>query len=226
MAATAPWQEDRKTTRIASRKDVRDKTTLISIYPKKLDEYKITVFPSRYVLEPGTLAKPSVLVIGPGSWWKDIAESNQLVEVNEPSIELAKSIIDDWAVGLLGFTAEARPGIFCINEELTAADALKKYPDEFKLAELRQKNYYKRLVDFADQIWSKTPNPAAIGDNMRMAARELGLETKGFLLNDSAAAMSKCPACGAARDTNYPMCGSCHTIVDPEKFKALGLVKA
>lgn len=222
--ATAYDISERNLNRIPSRKDPRDKSTIFSIYPKRVDEYKVSVFPSHFNIPAGSMEKPSSLVIGTGSWWKDIPESNQLVEVTHNSLEMAESVINDYVIGLLGYTPEAKPGLFYVPEEITVTEALKKYKHDFETALQRQKNWYLRLVNFADQIWSKTPNPAAIGDDMRLAARELGLE-KDWLNNYTIAAMSKCPACGTPRDTNFPVCSSCHMIVDPEKFKALGIQK-
>ncbi len=223
MATTAPWLEDRKLTRISASKDPRDKSTIFSIFPKAISEYKVTLFPPKYDIPAGTLAKPSSLVIGSASWFKDIPESNQLVEVVHNSMEVAESVIRDYNIGYLGWSPHSQPGLFFVPEEITVADALKKFPEMFKEADEKQRAWYLKLVDLADQIWSKTPNPAAIGSDMRLAANELGLENKDWLKNYTAAAMSKCPACGALRDTNFPICGSCKIVADPEKFAKLNL---
>lgn len=223
--STAYDISERNLNRIPSRKDPRDKSTIFSIFPKLINEYKISVFPAHYQIAPGSWEKPSSLVIGTGSWWKDIPESNQLVEVTHNSLEMAESVINDYVIGLLAFTPEAKPGLFYVPEAIGVEEARKKYAADFDLALQRQKNWYLSLVNLADQIWSVQPNPAAIGNDMRLAAKELGLETKEWLNNYTVAAMSKCPACGTPRDTNYPVCSSCHMIVDPDKFKALGIQK-
>ena len=44
-----------------------DKSTVVSIYPKELNEIKPTIMPGRFRLEPGTYEKPSILVVGSSS---------------------------------------------------------------------------------------------------------------------------------------------------------------
>lgn len=214
--------EDKRVTRVTSRKDPRDKSTIFSIYPQEINEYKITLFPPHYNIPAGTFEKPGSLVIGAGSWWKDVPESNQLIEIVHNSLDVAESVINDYVIGLIAYTPDSYPGLFYVPEEISAKDAKVKYVKEFAEADKKQRNWYLRLVNFADQVWSKQPNPAVISAHMRLAATSLGLD-KDWLKNYAAAAMSKCPACGALRDTNFPVCASCNMIVDPEKFKSLGI---
>ncbi len=214
--------EERNINRVSARKDPRDKSTIFSIFPQDINEYKITLFPPHYFIPGGTLENPGALVIGPGSWWKDIPESNQLIEVVHNSLDIAQSVIMDYVIGLMAYAPNAHPGVFYVPEEIEVKDAKVKYAAQFAEADQKQRAWYLRLVNFADQVWSKQPNPAVISTHMRLAANSLGLE-KDWLKNYTAAAMSKCPACGALRDVAYPVCGSCHMIVDPDKFKALGI---
>ena len=59
---------------------------------------------------------------------------------------------------------------------------------------------------------------------MRMAADMRGVkDTKPWMQNYVASQLIPCVACGNLRNPLYPVCSSCNTIVDPGKFKELGL---
>jgi hypothetical protein len=60
-----------------------DKSTIVSIYPKEINEVKHTIEPGRFHLKPGKPDSPSLLVVGSSSWWKEIDEE-QLKE-NPPA---------------------------------------------------------------------------------------------------------------------------------------------
>ena len=203
----------------------RERATIFSIFPKEIHETKVTLFPPDYIIPAGSMESPSSLVVKPGVWWKTIWESNQVVEVVEDPETIARSVINDYNNTLFGSTENAHPGLFYVNEEISVADAKKKYAGLFADALERQKRYYLNQVNFADQIWSKQRNPAMIGEPMRMAARELGLD-KEWASDYIATTMEKCPACGTLRDTQFPVCGNCNRVIDPEKYKKLGLVLA
>lgn len=219
----APWI-DHRITRIPMQLNEFDKTTIFSIFPKEITEYKITVFPSHFVIPAGTVESPSKLTIGPSSWWKEIPESDQILEVPQHSLMMAESLVKDYCNGLLGFAPNAQPGLFFLPGDLTVKEAQAKYPQRFATANEKQRNWYLSLVNFADQAWSRTNNnPMAIGDDMRLAARELKLDTKDWLANFEAVALIKCVACGQPRNPAFPICPNCKNIVDVVKAKALGL---
>ena len=52
-------------------KNPLDKCTIVSIFPKVIDEDKITIQPGKFHIDKGTLENPAILVIGGSSWWKD-----------------------------------------------------------------------------------------------------------------------------------------------------------
>jgi hypothetical protein len=56
---------------IRSAPNPTDKSTIVSIFPRLVDEIKHTIQPGRFIIMPGSVEKPSILVIGPSSWWRD-----------------------------------------------------------------------------------------------------------------------------------------------------------
>lgn len=205
-----------------------DKSTIVSIYPNVVDEVKPTLFPGAWTIPSGTYEKPSVLTIGPSSWFRDFDEQSPIVEIPVSSIQIAESLIKDYCNGAIECDmGERMPGLFFLPGELSVEEVKKNHKPRLDAANIRQKNWFARLVRLADALYSKSNgNPLVVSDIMRIAANELGLQDKVWLSTFVSAALVKCVACGSLRDPNFPICQSCKTIVDPEKAKTLNLVFA
>lgn len=211
-----------------------DKATVVSIYPKDIDEKKWTIQPGRFIIPKGSVENPSLLVVGPSSWWRDIDIDQPLLEIPNSAIQIAASIVDDYMNGLIGFKkGESTPGLFWVPGSFKTIEELKKTTfDEigttgdllFKRAVARQQRYWEILVKLADIGWTKTnANPLAISDDMRMAAHILNLREKPWMKDQQVIAMINCKACGHLVNPDYPVCSNCKAIVDPEKAKSLNI---
>src|SRR3970040_158 len=200
-----------------------DKSTVVSILPKPIREVKYTLTPSTFELSPGSDENPALLVVGPSSWWKDVGEEQPLLEIPVSSIQIADSIVNDYCNGLLGCDmSDAVPGIFFIPGSIDK-DALKtKHKTMLDRALANQKRWYNVLIKLADSYWSRTNgNPLAISDDMRLAAREMGVTDKDWMEDFSRVGLERCPACGTMRNPSFPMCANCKAVIDPEKLKKL-----
>ena len=59
---------DLKRQAIRSPVNPMDKATVVSVFPVKIDEVKHTIFPGRFIVEPGTYDEPAVMIgRAPGS---------------------------------------------------------------------------------------------------------------------------------------------------------------
>lgn len=203
-----------------------DKSTIVSIFPKDVYEVKPTIQPGVFFIPAGSLAKPSIVVVGPSSWWKDVDENQPLLEIPSSSIQIADSIVKDYCGSLLAANApEIMPGMFYVPGEHDVESIYTNYRNELGRANIRQRNWYTALVRLADALWANTNgNPLAISDDMRLSARELGFANKDWMADFRALEMIRCAACGALRNPLYPICGSCHTVVDKDKATELGLI--
>lgn len=205
-----------------------DKSTVVSIYPRDIDEIKPTIEPGRFRIPAGSYEKPSLLVVGPSSWWKEFDENQPLVEIPQHSVQIAESIVNDYCRGILGCDmGELMPGLFWVPGEVDAVSLVVKHKDLLDNAYRKQRNWYTFLVKMADSLWARTNgNPLTIGDDMRMAAQALNLVNKEWLKDQQVSELVRCIACGHLKNPAYPICSNCKAISDPEKAKALGLVFA
>lgn len=206
-----------------------DKSTIVSIYPKFVDEKKATVSPGIFQIKPGSLQNPSLLIVGPSSWWRDIDEEQPLLEIPVSSIQIADSVVRDYCNGIFACDMQlAMPGMFYVPGAKLDAKNLPDYPrtlewiqkeyaTELINADRRQKAWYSNLVKAADSLWARSNgNPLAISDDMRLAAKELNLtDTKDWMKNFQMVDMVRCKACGSLKNPQYPICPSCH-FPDPE----------
>lgn len=220
----SPFTQDLRRRAIRAEVNPLDKSTVVSIYPIELDEKKPTIQPGRFIVAPGTYESPSILVVGPSSWWRDIDEEQPLIEIPVSSIQIADSIVKDYCNGLLVCNmGDTMPGLFFIPGEHTVAEIKLKHKPLLDKANANQKRWFMALVKLADALWARTNgNPLSISNLMRLAARELALE-KEWLADFQHVEMVRCVACGNMRNPQFPICPVCKAIVDPDRAKTLNL---
>lgn len=210
-----------------------DKSTVVSIYPRRIEERKVTIEPGLFVVEPGSVEKPSVLVVGPSSWWKDVDENQPLLEISHSSVVVAESVVRDYCNGLIACDmGENMPGLFFLPGVWDANKLAKEANEDgmkaramLKEAERKQRNWYLALIRMADALWSRSNgNPITIDEHMKLAAQSLGIAaTKDWCKDHVASEMVRCKACGNLRNPQYPVCPTCKAIDDPVRAKELDL---
>lgn len=191
-----------------------DKATIVSIYPKEIDEKKETLFPGRWKIPAGRFSNPSVTIVGTSSWWRDIDLEQPLLEIPVSAVQIAQSIIVDYCNGFLGCNmADLMPGLFFIPGEFTLEQVKKDYSMEITKAKFKQDAWFAVLIRLANSLWARSNgNPLVIWDEMRMAARELGKEDVPWLRMDVQMELVKCFACGSLRNPDYPICPACKNV--------------
>jgi len=216
-----------------------DKSTVVSIYPRALDESnKWTLQPNEYRIHAGSYEKPAILIVGPASWWRDVDPDQPLLEIPVGSFLIADSIVKDFCNSIYACDmGDNVPGLFYVpgckfdkegrpSNELTAQWIKIEYKTLLDKAKARQDNWYRTLIKIADTSWARTNgSPLAISDDMRLAAKELGLD-KEWSKDARAVDMVRCVACGNLRNPAYPVCLHCRTVIDKEAYDKLNLKPA
>lgn len=199
---------------IRSPRNPMDKSTIVSIFPKAIHEYKHTIEPGVFDIPSGTFEKPSVTVIGPSAWWRDVDIEQPILEIPVGSIMVANSVINDYCNGLLGCNmGNAMPGLFFVPGEWTVAEIKEKHKGDLLRAKARQDNWFKILVRLADSLWARSNNnPLVIADEMRLAAAELGFKDKPWIKDFQHVELVNCKACGYLKNPKFPVCPECHAV--------------
>jgi len=205
-----------------------DKSTIVSILPKFISERKPTIQPSIFELAPGTFENPSLLVIGPSSWWREVDENQPLLEIPVSSIQIADSVVRDYTNGLLACNmGDQAPGLFYVPGEYTVEKLKKEHMGLLMKAQASQKKWFLELVRLADILWSRSNgNPLSISEDARIACKQLNIQAKPWLGDHQTAELVRCIACGNLRNPQFPICQTCKAIADPEMAKKLNLTFA
>lgn len=213
MEIAPPLANNRRLVRAT--KNPLDRCTIISIFPKEIDEVKHTIEPGRFHIKAGSFDKPSILVVGSSSWWK-LTDSSQdiLLEIPVSSIQVAESIIKDNCNSMLGVQpGSAAPGVFFVLGEHSVLDIQMKYKNKLEEVKTLQDNWYKILVRLADSLWARANgNPLVIAEEMRLAAKSLNFNDKPWLKDFTTVELVKCNGCGSLKHPQYPVCPVCKTI--------------
>ena len=199
---------------IRATKNPMDKCTIVSIFPKEVNEIKHTIEPGRFVIPPGTYEKPATLVVGSSSWWKDIDVEQPMLEISVGSINVANSVVNDFCNAVLGCNmSDAMPGLFFVLGEKKIIEIKTECKQKLDEMKVKQDNWYRILVRLADSLWARSNNnPIVIADEMRLAARSLNLNDKAWLKDFQIAELIRCNFCGGMRNPLYPICPSCKAI--------------
>ncbi len=222
-----PGISNRKSTITAPRNPL-DKSTVVSILPRKIYEVKPTISPGRFRIDAGSYENPALLVVGSSSWWREIDEDSPFLEIPNGSIQVADSIIKDYCNGLLACNmTDTIPGLFFVPGDLTIKEIRDKHFAKLSTAKTNQNRWFMALVKMADTMWARTNgNPLCISDDMRMAAGEMNLKGKDWMKDFSMMEQVRCLSCGSPRNPDYPVCPVCKAVIDQAKATELGIVFA
>jgi hypothetical protein len=198
---------------VRSIRNPMDKATIVSIYPREINDVKETIQPGKFKLPPGSFETPSITIVGPSSYWRDIDVEQPLLEIPVSATQIAESIITDYCNGYLAVSiGDAMPGLFYVPGALTIKEIKDKYSLDLTQAKFRQDKWYNILIRLADSLWARgNGNPLVIWDEMRMAARELGRD-KPWLKDFQLQEMVRCFACGQMRNPDFPICQFCKNV--------------
>lgn len=201
---------------IRAQKNPMDRCTIVSIFPKVVDEVKFTIEPGKFHIDAGTYEKPAILVVGSSSWWKDIDVDQPMLEIPVSSIQVANSVVKDYCNGMLACNmADVMPGLFFVLGEHNVMEIKLSYKKSLDDAKEKQDRWYGILVKLADSLWARSNgNPLVISDEMRLAARSLNLNDKMWLKDFQISELVRCKFCGGMRNAAYPICPTCKAI-DP-----------
>lgn len=191
--------------------------TFVSIMPRPISEEMPHIIPSQYNLEAAEDKDFEILHIQNAI---DNVYAGEGKHIQRPVMasEVAENLRGMVANSQLCIGDNAGPGVFWVEGKLTKEEVQKKHSKELSLARLRQLNWYRNLINDADDVWSKFHQHRMIGDLHRFAARTLNKVRDWSSMPDDFEDSVACPACGKdLPNPNVTICASCHTIIKPEE---------
>jgi len=192
--------------------------TVVSLLPYPiLREHKPHLTPAEYNISAAPENGMSILVVEDGTRGVYLDEDRGTENVVVSGEVIARSLVEDYIQSQPGQDQEAGPGLFYVKGALREKEIIERFPNKVQNAKKSQKDWWRRLVRFADDLWTRNHQMREIGDLERTAGRALGL--KRDWLDDNPDTMMKCPVCTTLISNYAIVCFACHVILKPEEYK-------
>jgi len=194
--------------------------TVISIVPREVRMMAPGLTPDTFIIPPAADKDFEILPVKDSFFYVYRLEGEQ-IRVNEPGERVAQSIVTTFLGDQLGLSETGMPGLFWVPGKHTKEDIAAVHGKEIAAAHTRQMEWFRTLVNLADDSWQKNRQLKAISETQRDAARRLGLK-KEWLVNYTQTV--NCPACGTSLPIpDATVCAACRTIINPtEHAKRFG----
>ena len=202
--------------------------TVVSLVPYEVKDDKPGIIPSTYTVPPSNGIIPSLLVIKDANCPLFRGSDQPNFNMILPGEDIARSLVNDYIRAQLVYKEDAHPALFwVVGEEKDGNVVITKYNEKIEHARVVQNNWFKSLVELADDEWNRNHQHKAITDIQRFACRSLGLtESKEWYTSPTPVPMIKCPACMTMVEGASVVCRNCKHILDKKKAKDLGILAA
>jgi hypothetical protein len=199
--------------------------TLVSYYPLEFREFVPFLYPSEYIIPPSNGKDPQILVIEDGFYIVDNrnVENAPGMRIEVPAERIAYSLINDFRLSSAHATETAYPAIFYVPEKVDVPTLLKKYNGLIQESLQAQKNWFRRLVQVADDNWQRYRMHRMITDLERLAAKTLGLDREWL---NVLVELENCPACNTKVSKNQVVCHQCRFILNEAAYKNMRFADA
>lgn len=198
--------------------------TIVSLVPFTLNETKPGLIPEFFEIPAAPRDGFSLFPV-------KVAQSRLYIDedrgyMNYPILasQLAESICRDYvSSNLYVEPGRAEPGLFWIPgtyQPDQTSIVSQVHAKEIAAGKERQKQWFIRQVQAADESWGKYPGKhSLITDTQRFAAMDLGLAKEWLVKAQIEAALSKCPLCRTLVDPEAVICQNCGFVIDEEKYE-------
>jgi len=215
------------------------KSTVISLVPFEINEKK-PLYPGHFTIPPAKDNDFEFIVIDNSVHHVYLDADRGSLTIPTISEEVARSICQDYITSQLGYMASiAEPGLFWIigdyrvylDDKITlditktkkAITAVASH--QIQKSREKQKAWFIRLLEIADDEWVKYHSHRSISDLQRYASKYLGLEREWAEIGE-AEVPTLCPACKSPIQSDALICGNCRTVVNAEGYKKFQQVSA
>lgn len=199
-----------------------DISTVFSIVPFAVREFKPGLYPGTFNIEPCMNEKePKVLTVKSSEHLMTIGGKKEPVRIITPSYQIANSIVVDFFDGQLWTTPEERPGLAWIMGDVDAHGLIDKHNDIYERMRIQQRKWFVRICKRTDDEWKRQQSYRVVSDQARFAAQFLSLDPEWLRAEEIAFNFHKCPACGTMNDPQNAVCSNCRCILDRTKYERL-----
>lgn len=181
-----------------------------------------TVFPSNVDLKavPDPYNYHSIWPVEDGVTYVYLDSDRGYMKRTVLAEETAKGVVEDYIGSMIYADPMVHPGIFWVPGELNYQQIEQKHAKELKEIRAIQDQWFTRVVEAADDEWSRAKHHRSIAPVQKLAAKALGLDREWIIQASIASTVkfNNCPACRSLVDALAVICGNCRCIINAEEY--------
>jgi hypothetical protein len=200
-----------------------DISTIVSIYPHALDEYKPGIYPGRFKI-PMCMDEenPIIFEVKPSIHLVQLPDK-PVIQMETPSFRIAEAIVRDFysAVPEVNLASNSKPGIVCLQGQVSLGEFLTKYKTLHTDMKNQQNRWFLDLIKRTDNDWNRYQSHKVVMPMAIFAAKKLGFtaENKQWLQDaQSILEQPLCPICADVIKTAAVIC-QCGYILKPKEYE-------
>lgn len=203
-----------------------DISTLVSVMPRPLREYKPGVYPGWYEMPAVPRGEVAVLHVEMAMCYVTLEEDRGTISKPIPSAEICRSVVQDFCSANVDIDEGSGPGLFYVEGKFTKEDIMEEFSEKLAEVVARQINWFSNLLKSADNDWNKFRKHNVITEWERAAAIYLNITNREWQIEIPVDAPVVCVACGTINKAGIIICPNCHVVLDKVKAEELGLTFA
>jgi hypothetical protein len=197
-----------------------DKSTIFSIAPFELHEFKPGLYPGNFTIKACLDDnKPERIVVGPSEHLMALGGKKNPPRNITPSYQVASSLVRDFLDGQMYVTPESSPGICWFQGDISTISF--KGMAEYNKIKTNQRAWFVNLCKETDNDWKKFNSYRVVSDQARFACKFLGLDREWMKAEEVGFTYVRCPACSTMNNPANAVCISCKCILNKEKYGKL-----
>lgn len=203
-----------------------DESTVISIVPFTVVEFKPGMYPGNFRMEPCMDdRKPEILVVKPSYHLMTVGGRKDPIRILTASYIIAEAIVNDFLNSQLWSIPGQCPGICWIQGRITREEFMKTHTEMYERIKENQKRWFMKVVAETNNDWAKYRNTRVVSPQAKFGAQFLGLDVEWLREEEVSMNFNRCPACSTMNDRANAVCTNCRCILDAVKYETLTFAK-
>lgn len=194
--------------------------TVVSLFPLAISEKKPGLYPGYFDIKAAKKDDIEVLVVKSSVHFAYLDSDRGSLSVENHSAKVAKAIVLDFINASIMHSLEAHPGMFVVQGAFTKEEVKLKFPEKIIRQRARQEEWFKALVQAADDEWTRTRQHRSIMDIQRLAAEHLGLKREWNIIINPEDAI-KCPGCQSMVNSQQVVCHVCRAVLNVIEWRKM-----
>lgn len=188
------------------------KATIVSLMPIPFNREMTGHNPAYYTIPAAADGDFNILVIDDATSWLYVLDGASVMR-RHLAAEEAEELISTFIQANLYVGENCWPGIFWVEGAWTKNQIEERFAEKLEIAKDAQNNWFKALVEKADDDWNRSRQHRTISTPQRIAAIRLGLKREWNIQVEKGQNYIACPACETMLKSTVSVCPQCKLIL-------------